>query len=89
MGTTKRVDTFSLPLLLLSIFVTFITKKPYCTSPDGISITFHRRDLYDGPGSFVLSTFHGIKLKYVATTKKSVCLLLLLLCVDIESQPGQ
>ena len=61
-------------------------KKAYCTSPDGISITFHRPDLCDGPDSFVLSTFHRIKLKYVATTtKKSVCLLLLLLCGDMES----
>ena len=87
MGTAKKVDTFLLPLLLLSIFVNFITKKAYYTSPDGISITFHRCDLYDGPDSFVLSTFHRINLKYVTTTKKSVCLLLLL-CGDIESQPG-
>ena len=84
----KRVDTFLLPLLLLPIFVTFITKKAYCTSPDSISITFHRCDLYDGLDSFVLSPFHRIKLKYVTTTKKSVCLFLLLLCGDIESQPG-
>ena len=88
MGTVKRVDTFLLPLLL-SIFVNFITKRACYTSPDGISITFHRCDLYDGIDSFVLSTFHRIKLKYVTTTKKSVCLLLLLLCGDIESQPGQ
>ena len=87
MGTTKRVDTFLLRLLLLSIFVNFITKKAYYTSPDSISITFHRCDLYDGPDSFVLSTFHRIKLKYVTTTKKLVCLLLLL-CGDNESQPG-
>ena len=82
------MDTFLLPLLLLSIFVNFITKKAYYTSPDGISITFHRYDLYDGRDSFVLSTFHRIKLKYATTTKKSVCLLLLLLCFDIESQPS-
>ena len=82
------MDTFFLPLLLLSIFVTFITKKAYHTSPDGISITFHKYDLYDGLASFVLLTFHRIKLKCVTTTKKSVCLLLLLLCGDIESQPG-
>ena len=88
MGTTKRVDTFLLRLLLLSIFVNFITKKAYYTSPDSISITFHRCDLYDGPDSFVLSTFHRIKLKYVTTTKKLVCLLLLLLCGNIKSQPG-
>ena len=88
MGTAKRVDTFLLPLLLLSIFVNFITKKAYYTSPDGISITFHRCDLYDGLDSFVLSTFHRIKLKYVTTTKKSVCLLLLLLCGHIESKSG-
>ena len=88
MGTAKRVDTFLLPLLLLPVFVNFITKRACYTSPDGISITFHRCDLYDGLDSFVLSTFHRIKLKYVTTTKKSVCLLLLLLCGDIESQPG-
>ena len=87
MRTAKRMDTFLLPLLLLSIFVTFITKKPYYTSPDSISITFHRCDPYDGLDSFALSTFHRMKLKYVTTTKKSVCLLLLL-CDDIESQPG-
>ena len=69
-------------------FVTFITKKAYYTSPDGIRITFHRCDLYDGLDSFVLSTFHRIKLKYVTTTKKLVCLLLLLLCGNIKSQPG-
>ena len=85
MGTTKRVDTFFLPLLFLSIFVNFITKRAYYTSPDGISITFHRCDFYDGLDSFVLSTFHCVKLKYVTTTNKSVCLLLLLLCGDIES----
>ena len=84
MGTAKRVDTFLLPLLLLPVFVNFITKRACYTSPDGISITFHRCDLYDGIDSFVLSTFHRIKLKYVTTTKKSVCLLLLLLCVDIN-----
>ena len=84
MGTAKRVDTFLLPLLLLSIFVNFITKRAYYTSPDGISITFHRCDLYDGLDNFVLSTFHRIKLKYVRTTKKSV----FPLCGDIESQPG-
>ena len=50
----KRVDTFLLPLLLLSIFVNFIMKKAHYTSPDGISITFHRCDLYDGLDSFVL-----------------------------------
>ena len=88
MGTGKRVDTFLLSLLLLSIFVNFITKKACYTSPDGISITFHRCDLYHGLDSFVLSTFDRIKLKYVTTTKKSVCLLLLLLCGDTESQPG-
>ena len=88
MGAAKRVDTFLLPLLLLSIFVNFITKKAYYTSPDGISITFHRCDLYDGMDSFVLSTFYCIKVKYVTTRKKSVCLLLLRLCGDIESQPG-
>ena len=87
MGTAKRVDTFLLPLLLLSIFVNFTTKRAYYTSPDGISMTFHRCDLYDGIDSFVLLTFHRIKLQYVTTTKKSVCLLLLLLCGDIESQP--
>ena len=86
MGTAKRVDTFLLPLLLLSIFVNFITKRAYYTSPDGISITFHRCDLYDGIDSFDLSTFYHIKSKYVTTTKK--CLFLLLLCGDIESQPG-
>ena len=85
MGTAKRVDTFLLPLLLLSIFVNFITKRAYYTSPDGTSITFHRCDLYDGIDKDVSSTFHRIKLKYVTTTKKSVCLLL---CGDIESQPG-
>ena len=88
MGAVKRVDTFLLPLLLLSIFVTFITKKAYYTSPDGIIITFHRCDLYDGLDSSVLSPFHRIKLKYVTATKKSLCLLLSLLCGDIESQPG-
>ena len=88
MGTAKRVDTFLLLLLLLSIFVNFITKKACYTWQDGISITFHRCDLYDVLDSFALSTFHRIKLKYVTTTKKSVCLLLLLLCGDIESQPG-
>ena len=88
MGTAKRVDTFLLPLLLLSIFVNFTTKRAHYTSPDGISITFHRFDLHDRIDSFVLSTFHCIKLKYVTTTKNSVCLLLLLLCCNIESQPG-
>ena len=88
MRTAKRMDTFLLPLLLLSIFVTFIAKKAYYTSPDSISITFHRCDLYDGLDSFVLPTFHRIKLKYFTKTKKSVYLLLLLLCDDIESQPG-
>ena len=68
----KTVDTF----LLLSIFVYFITKKAYYTSPDGISLTFHRCDLYDGLDSFTLLTFYRIKLKYITTTKKSVCLLL-------------
>ena len=77
-----------LPLLLLSIFVNFTTKRAYYTSPDGISITFHRCDLYDGIDSFGLLTFHRIKLKYVTTTKKSVCLLLLLLCGNVESQDG-
>ena len=80
MGTTKRVDTFLLPLLLLSIFVNFTTKRAYYTSPDDISITFHRCNLSDRIDSFVLSTFHRIKSKYVTTTKKSVWLLLLL-CV--------
>ena len=80
----KTVDTFLQPLLLLSISVNFITKKAYYTSPDGISITFHRCDLYDGLDSFVLSTFHRIKLKYVTTTKKSV----FPQCGDIESQLG-
>ena len=84
----KRVDMFLLPLLLVSIFVNLITKKAYYTLPDGINITFHRCDLYDGLDSSVLLTFHRIKLKYVTATKKSVCLLLLLLCGDIESQPG-
>ena len=79
---------FLLPLLLLSIFVNFIAKKAYYTSPDGVNITFHRCDLYDGLDSFVLSTCHRIKLKYVTTTKKSVYLLLLLLCGNIESQSG-
>ena len=88
MGTATRVNTFLLPLLLLSIFVNFTTKRTYYTPPDGISITFHICDLYDGIDSFVLSTFHRIKLQYVTTTNKSVCLLLLLLCGDIESQPG-
>ena len=88
METTKGVDTFLLWLLLLSIFVNFSTKRAYHISPNGISITFHRCDLYDGIDSFDLSTFHRIKSKYVTITKKSVCLLLLLLCGDIESQPG-
>ena len=88
MGTAKRVNTFLLPLLLLSIFVNFTTKRTYYTPPDGISITFHRCDLYDGIDSFDLWTFHHIKSKYVTITKKSVCLFLLLLCGDIESQPG-
>ena len=87
MGMAKQVDMFLLPLLLLPICVTFITKKAYCTSPDSIGITFHRCDLYDDLDSFVLSTFRRIKLKHVATTKKPVCLLLLL-CADIESQLG-
>ena len=82
------MNTFLLPLSLLSIFITLITKKVYYTSSDGINITFDRCDLYDGLDSFVLSTFPRIKLKYVTTTKKSACLLLLLLCADIESQPG-
>ena len=80
METTKGVDTFLLWLLLLSIFVNFSTKRAYHISPNGISITFHRCDLYDGIDSFDLSTFHRIKSKYVTTTKKSVWLLLLL-CV--------
>ena len=82
------MDTFLLWLLLLSIFVNFSTKRAYHISPNGISITFHRCDLYDGIDSFDLSTFHHIKSKYVTITKKSVCLLLLLLCGNIESQPG-
>ena len=51
-------------------------------------MVIHRCNLYDGLDSFVLSTFHGIKLKYVTTTKKSACLLLLLLCGDIKLQLG-
>ena len=82
------MDTFLLTLLLLLIFVNFITKKVYYTSPDSISITLHRCDLYNGIDSFFLLTFHRIKLKYITTTKKSVCLLLLLLCGDNESLPG-
>ena len=85
MGTAKRVDTFLLPLLLLSIFVNFITKRAYYASPYLYHHINHRCDLYDGIDKVVLSTFHRIKLKYVTTTKKSVCLLL---CGDIESQPG-
>ena len=85
MGTAKRVDTFLLPLLLLSIFVNFITKKAYYTSPDGISITFHRCDLYNGLDSFVLSTFHRIKLKYVIYNNKEIGMLVIITTVCVAT----
>ena len=85
MGKVKTVDTFLQPLLLLSIFVNFITKKAYYTSPDGISITFHRCDLYNGLDSFVLSTFHCIKLKYVIYNNKEIGMLVIITTVCVAT----
>ena len=70
---------------MLSIFVNFITKKAYYTSPDGISITFHRCDLYNGLDSFVLSTFHRIKLKYVIYNNKEIGMLVIITTVCVAT----
>ena len=83
-----RTDVFLRMLLLLLLFVSFMVKKRCFVSSDGISITLNCKDQYDYGENFMLSSFHCNKLRNIRSTRKSAVLLILLLCGDIETQPG-
>ena len=85
----ERTDVLLTLLILRIIFCNFMVKKPCFRQPDGVSITFGKKDLYyvenfSLPSVFLYQKKHpGMK-----TTRRAVCLLLLLVCGDIESQSG-
>ena len=77
-------------LKLLLIYLSTIKKKCF-NQPDGISITLLKEDMFTGKNLLLSSVFCSChKRKFALRSQKnSILLMLLILCGDIESQPGR
>ena len=77
--------------IFIFVLVNFMAKEKSFTQPDGISITFSKEDLFTGRETFCFSSLfclwnkNGVYLKY---RNKTLFITLLMLCRDIEMQPG-
>ena len=68
-----------------------MVKRRSFNQPDGISITLNERDMYETENYTMASLFCHKNLKYCFVfkcRKSDILLVLLLLCGDIETQPG-
>ena len=77
-------------MIILIFFVSIMVKGCAFSQPDGISITFYKEDLYVKE-NFIYSslfTYKTLKCFDLKCRRKSMLLLLILLCGDIETQPG-
>ena len=81
----RRADIFLLLLTFLVLFFVFLSKGSQLIRPDKVSITVHKEYLFYKE-SFMLS---ACKLKSdERTSRKSLFLLLILVCGDVDSCPG-
>ena len=82
-----RTNGFLL-LTLSLIILTFSVKKKCFIQPDGISLTLNVKDLGNEHETYGISSLFCYKRLYVKPKNRCICMLLLLLCGDIETQPG-
>ena len=85
----QRAVILKLVLFYLLIYLSTIKKKCF-NQPDGISITLLKEDMFTGKNLLLSSVFCSChKRKFALRSQKnSILLMLLILCGDIESQPG-
>ena len=83
----SREDVYLRLLITVLFFVSFLVKKSCFRQPDGISITLKEEDLYHDKESYCFSSLFN-KTPRLRSSRKNVCLLILLICGDIETNPG-
>ena len=83
-----RKDVSTLALILIFIILSFVAKKKCFTTFDGFSITLDVNVTENVCESYCFSSLFIYKPLRVKPQKSCMCLLLLLMCGDIESQPG-
>ena len=77
--------------IFIIVLINFMVKDKSFTQSDGNSITFRKEDLFTDRETFCFSSLfclwnkNGICLKY---QNKTLLIKLLMLCGDIETQPG-
>ena len=73
------------------VFCCFKVFRPQFIKPDGISITLHRKDIFEtSKESFIFSSLfvYRVRKPFLRYRRKSLLLVMLLICGDIESCPG-
>ena len=84
----ERKDVSRCALVVIFIILNFMVKQKCFVKPDGISITFNVEDIGELSENFYYSSLFCYKSCYFKPKKHYVLFLLLLVCGDIESQPG-
>ena len=87
---SKRTDVFLSALVILIFYASFIVRKPSFQQPDGISLTLYVEDMCRYDESFIYSSLFCYRKVFpnVRTSRKTLTLILLLMCGDVESCPG-
>ena len=68
-----------------------MVKQPAFIQPDGISKTLLKEDMYEGMENWCFSSVFSYKNSYgfaLRWRRKSLFIVLLLVCGDVETQPG-
>ena len=84
----ERKDVSPFALILIFFILNFMVKQKCFIQPDGISIILKVKAACDMEENYYYSSLLCYKSSYHKSTKRCLCLLLLLVCGDIESQPG-
>ena len=90
----SRVDVFSALLLITIIYVSFCVYEKSFVKPDGVSVTLGKVDTGSMTENHMFSSLWHFKQQRGRAefvwrySKKSIFMLLLMLCGDIESCPG-
>ena len=83
-----RKDVSTLALILIFIVLNFTVKKKCYTTSDGFSITLNIYAARNYDENYYFSSLFVYKPSTAKPQKSCLCMLLLLMCGDIEQQPG-
>ena len=90
-GCCERKFLLLIFVFCILLFCCFKVFRPQFIKPDGISITLHRKDIFEtSKESFIVSSLfvYRVRKPFLRYRRKSLLLVMLLICGDIESCPG-